>query len=66
MHAVDESDIVLMLIDASDGIVDQDLRILNLIRGYGKPVVVALNKIDELSQTTCWILKKLKNSKTQL
>ena len=27
MHAVDESDIVLMLIDASDGIVDQDLRI---------------------------------------
>ena len=50
MHAVDESDIVLMLIDASDGIVDQDLRILNLIRGYGKPVVVALNKIDELSE----------------
>ena len=49
MHAVDDSDIVLMLIDASDGIVDQDLRILNLIRGYGKPVVVALNKIDELS-----------------
>ena len=27
MYAVDESDIVLMLIDASDGIVDQDLRI---------------------------------------
>ena len=27
MHAVDESDIVLMLIDVSDGIVDQDLRI---------------------------------------
>ena len=49
MHAVDESDIVLMIVDASDGIVDQDLRILNLIRGYGKPVVVALNKIDELS-----------------
>ena len=50
MHAVDESDIVLMLIDASDGIVDQDLRILNLIRGYGKPVVVALNKIDVLTK----------------
>jgi len=49
MHAVDESDIVLMIIDASDGVVDQDLRILNLIREYGKPVVVALNKIDELT-----------------
>jgi len=60
MHAVDESDIVLMLIDASDGIVDQDLRILNLIRGYGKPVVVALNKIDELSAKTLSDLKETK------
>ncbi len=60
MHAVDESDIVLMLIDASDGIVDQDLRILNLIRGYGKPVVVALNKIDELSAETLSDLKETK------
>jgi GTP-binding protein len=60
MHAVDESDIVLMLIDASDGIVDQDLRILNLIRGYGKPVVVALNKIDELSEELMFELKETK------
>ena len=60
MHAVDESDIVLMLIDASDGIVDQDLRILNLIRGYGKPVVVALNKIDELSADSLFNLKETK------
>ena len=60
MHAVDESDIVLMLIDASDGIVDQDLRILNLIRGYGKPVVVALNKIDELSEDHLYDLKETK------
>jgi GTPase len=50
MHAVDESDIVLMLIDVSDGVVDQDLRILNLIRGYGKPVVIALNKVDQLTE----------------
>ena len=60
MHAVDESDIVLMLIDASDGIVDQDLRILNLIRGYGKPVIVALNKIDELSEDHLCELKETK------
>ena len=60
MHAVDESDIVLMLIDASDGIVDQDLRILNLIRGYGKPAVVALNKIDELSEDLLFELKETK------
>ena len=60
MHAVDESDIVLMMVDASDGIVDQDLRILNLIRGYGKPVVVAVTKIDELSQDHLLELKETK------
>ena len=60
MHAVDESDIVLMLIDVSDGIVDQDLRILNLIRAYGKPVVVALNKVDELSKDQLSDLKQTK------
>ena len=60
MHAVDESDIVLMLIDVSDGIVDQNLRILNLIRGYGKPVVVALNKVDELSKDQLSDLKQTK------
>ena len=49
MHAVAESEIVLMLIDANDGVVDQDLRILNLIREHGKPVVIALNKVDEMS-----------------
>ena len=34
----------------TNGVVDQDLRILNLIRSYGKPVIVALNKIDKLSK----------------
>ncbi|MDA9273994.1 ribosome biogenesis GTPase Der [Gammaproteobacteria bacterium] len=49
MHAVAESEIVLMLIDANDGVVDQDLRILNLIREHGKPVVIAFNKVDKLT-----------------
>ncbi len=65
MHSVDESDIVLMLIDATNGVVDQDLRILNLVRSYGKPVIVALNKIDELSKTDFRELvetKKFQNS----
>ncbi len=65
IHSVDESDIVLMLIDATNGVVDQDLRILNLVRGYGKPVIVALNKIDELSKIDIRQLietKKFQNS----
>ena len=63
MHSVDESDIVLMLIDATNGVVDQDLRILNLVRGFGKPVIVALNKIDELSRKN--ILKLTQTKKFQ-
>ena len=63
MHSVDESDIVLMLIDSTNGVVDQDLRILNLVRGYGKPVIVALNKIDELSKTS--ILQLIESKKFQ-
>ena len=65
MHSVDESDIVLMLIDAIKGVVDQDLRIINLVRGYGKPAIVALNKIDELSRKNILQLtqtKKFQNS----
>jgi len=65
MHSVDESDIVLMLIDATNGVVDQDLRILNLVRSYGKPVILALNKIDELSRKNILQLietKKFQNS----
>jgi len=50
MHAVDEADIVLMLMDSVDGVVDQDLRILSLIREYGKPVIIGLNKVDQLSK----------------
>ena len=60
MHSVDESDIVLLLIDAKNGIVDQDLRILNLVRNYGKPVIVALNKIDALSKKNILQLQETK------
>ena len=65
MHAVDEADIVLMLIDSKEGIVDQDLRILNLVRAYGKPVIIALNKMDKLSKEDLQFLfnsKKYQNS----
>lgn len=65
MHAVDEADIVLMLIDSKEGIVDQDLRILNLVRAYGKPVIIALNKVDKLSKEDLQFLfnsKKYQNS----
>ena len=51
MHAASESDITILLIDADSGLVDQDLKILSMIEKFGKPIILAINKIDLLSKT---------------
>ena len=56
MHAIEQSDIVIFMCDAQEGLVDQDLKILNMIIENGKPVLFALNKIDLISKNN---LKKL-------
>ena len=50
MHSVEECDVVIFICDASEGLVDQDLKIINMICEMGKPTVVALNKMDLLSK----------------
>ena len=50
MHAASESDITILLIDANSGLVDQDLKILSMIEKFGKPIILAINKIDLLSR----------------
>ena len=50
MHAASESDITILLIDADSGLVDQDLKILSMIEKFGKPTILAINKIDLLSR----------------
>ena len=50
MHAASESDITILLIDADSGLVDQDLKILSMIEKFGKPIILAVNKIDLLSR----------------
>jgi len=50
MHSVEECDVVIFICDAQEGMVDQDLKIINMICEMGKPVVVAFNKIDLLSK----------------
>ena len=50
MHAASESDITIILIDADSGLVDQDLKILSMVEKFGKPIILAINKIDLLSR----------------
>ena len=50
MHSVETCDVVIFMCDASEGLVDQDLKIINMVSEMGKPIVLALNKMDLLSK----------------
>ncbi len=50
LHSIDQSDVVIFICDASEGLVDQDLKILNMIIDSGKPILFLFNKIDLLSK----------------
>lgn len=49
LRAVDESDIALLVIDATEGITSQDQRLAERIDASGSPVVVVLNKWETLN-----------------
>lgn len=48
IKTIDEADIVLLVVDAKEGLAEQDKKIANLIVRRGKGVVIVLNKIDLL------------------
>ena len=50
MHAIEQSDIVIFMCDAEESLVDQDMKILNMIIQNGKPILFALNKTDLVSK----------------
>jgi GTP-binding protein len=48
LQAVEESQVVLLIIDAREGITDQDMHLLGFILQAGRSLVVAVNKWDGL------------------
>ena len=48
LQAVDDANVVILLIDAQEGIVDQDLHLMGHVIDAGRALVVALNKWDGL------------------
>ena len=50
MHSVETCDVVIFMFDASEGLVDQDLKIINMVSEMGKPLVLAFNKMDLLTK----------------
>ena len=47
--AIDESTVILFLVDATTGITDLDLSVVKLLRKSDKKVVLAVNKVDNSS-----------------
>jgi GTP-binding protein len=52
VRAIEDSDVCLLMIDATDGIQQQDLHILSIIQKNGKGLVVLVNKWDLIEKET--------------
>lgn len=57
LQAVDDANVVILLIDAQEGIVDQDLHLMGYAIDAGRALVVAINKWDGLDQDQKTIIK---------
>lgn len=50
LQAIQDAHVVVMVIDAREGIVDQDLHLLGYVLDAGKALVIALNKWDGMEE----------------
>ena len=52
LRAVDRCDVALMMLDAQDGVTDQDKRIAGYAHEQGKAMIIVLNKWDLIAKET--------------
>lgn len=50
LEAIEKSNVVILVIDARDGLTDQDLTLLGYVINSGRALVIAINKWDGLDQ----------------
>lgn len=51
VDSIKRADLVILLLDGSENIVDQDIHLLGLTLAIGRPILVVANKIDLLTKT---------------
>jgi GTP-binding protein len=66
LRAVDRSDVVLMLIDAAEGVTEQDKKIAGYIHEAGKAVVLVTNKWDLIEKDQKTMQKHDENIRYEL
>ena len=50
VDSIKKANVVILLLDSSEDIVDQDIHLLGLTLSIGRPIVIAANKLDILSK----------------
>jgi GTP-binding protein len=45
--AIDEADVIVMVVDARSGITDDDTDVINILHRSNKPLIIAANKVDD-------------------
>ena len=50
MIAIETADVILFLTDVRQGLTDADAKVADMLRRSGKPVVLAVNKVDNFSR----------------
>ena len=59
-RAIAEAAVVLLVVDATVGITDEDARVAGLLRRLGRPTLVVANKVDGDSRDTdAWVFSRL-------
>ncbi len=48
--ALDTADVIIFMVDVKQGLVDDDMRVADMIRRSSKPVVLAVNKVDSFQR----------------
>ena len=66
LAAIDRCDVALLLIDASDGVTEQDTKIAGYIDEKGKPAVIVINKWDAIEKETGTLEAHTKQVREQL
>ena len=51
LQAIEATNVVLFVMDAKEGVTDQDLRLLGFVLESGKALVIAMNKWDGMSES---------------
>jgi GTP-binding protein len=49
--AIAEADVIIMMMDARDGVIASDEEVIDALRNSNKPVVLAVNKVDSTNQS---------------